>query len=31
LANVHLTLLERVGVHLEKFGDSDGFIEELAV
>jgi hypothetical protein len=31
LANVHLTLLERVGLHLEKFGDSDGFIEELAV
>jgi hypothetical protein len=30
LANVHLTLLERVGVDLEKFGDSTGKIEELA-
>jgi hypothetical protein len=29
LANVHLTLLERVGVHQEKFGDSTGIIEEL--
>jgi hypothetical protein len=29
LANVHLTLLERVGVHQEKFADSDGRIEEL--
>ena len=29
LANVHLTLLERVGVHQEKFGDSTGLIEEL--
>ena len=31
LANAHLTLLERVGVHLERFGDSDGLIEELAI
>jgi hypothetical protein len=29
LANVHLTLLEKVGVHQEKFGDSTGVIEEL--
>jgi hypothetical protein len=29
LANVHLTLLERTGVHVEKFGDSTGIIEEL--
>jgi hypothetical protein len=29
LANVHLTLLERVGVHPERFGDSTGIIEEL--
>jgi hypothetical protein len=29
LANVHLTLLEKAGVHLEKFGDSDGRIGEL--
>jgi len=29
LANVHLTLLERVGVRQEKFGDSSGVIEEL--
>jgi hypothetical protein len=26
---VHLSLLERVGVHQEKFGDSTGLIEEL--
>ena len=31
LANMHLTLLDRVGVHLEKFADSDGLIEELAI
>ncbi len=31
LANAHLTLLDRVGVHLEKFADSDGLIEELAI
>jgi hypothetical protein len=29
LANVHLTLLEKAGVHVEKFGDSDGRIGEL--
>jgi hypothetical protein len=29
LANVHLTLLDRVGVHLESFGDSSGRIEDL--
>lgn len=31
LANAHLTLLDRVGVYLEKFADSDGLIEELAI
>jgi len=31
LANAHLTLLDRVGVHLEKFADSDGLVEELAI
>jgi hypothetical protein len=29
LANVHLSLLEKVGVHEEKFGDSTGIVEEL--
>src|SRR5262245_58082685 len=29
LANLHVTLLERAGVHVEKFGDSNGRIEEL--
>jgi len=29
LANVHLSLLERVGVHLDRFADSTGRIEEL--
>jgi hypothetical protein len=29
LANVHLTLLEKAGVHHEKFGDSSGLVEEL--
>ena len=29
LANVHLTLLEKAGVHQDKFGDSTGRIEEL--
>jgi hypothetical protein len=29
LANLHLTLLDRVGVELDKFGDSDGRIESL--
>src|SRR4030095_6437860 len=28
LANVHLTLLEKVGVHQDKFGDSNGIIED---
>ncbi|MEM9479254.1 MAG: DUF1552 domain-containing protein [Verrucomicrobiota bacterium] len=31
LANLHLTLLDRVGVRLEKFADSNGLVEELAV
>ena len=31
LANLHLTLLDRVGVHMEKFADSNGLIEELAI
>jgi hypothetical protein len=29
LANVHRTLLEKVGVHVEKFGDSTGLVEDL--
>ena len=29
LANLHLTLLDRAGVKLEKFGDSSGIIEVL--
>jgi hypothetical protein len=29
LANLHLTLLDRVGVHLDSFGDSDGKVENL--
>ena len=29
LANLHLTLLDRVGVDLDSFGDSDGKIEDL--
>jgi hypothetical protein len=29
LANVHLTLLEKAGVHQENFGDSTGIVEEL--
>jgi hypothetical protein len=29
LANVHLTLLEKGGVHQEKFGDSTGLVEDL--
>ena len=29
LANLHLTLLEKVGIHLESFGDSQGTIDEL--
>ena len=31
LANLHLTLLDRAGVHLEKFADSNGLVEELAI
>ena len=27
LANLHLTLLDRAGVHIEKFGDSTGKIQ----
>jgi hypothetical protein len=30
LANLHLTLLDKVGVHLDKFADSQGKIKELA-
>src|SRR5262249_32826924 len=29
LANLHLTLLEKVGVHLDSFADSKGTIKEL--
>ena len=29
LANLHLTLLDRVGVNLDSFGDSDGRVEAL--
>ena len=29
LANVHLSLLERAGIHLDRFADSTGRIEEL--
>jgi hypothetical protein len=29
LANLHLTLLERVGVHMDKFADSKGRVDEL--
>ena len=29
LANLHLTLLQKVGVRLEKFGDSNGRVDEL--
>jgi hypothetical protein len=29
LANVHLTLLEKVGVRMDKFADSRGMIPEL--
>jgi len=31
LANLHLTLLDRVGVHVDAFGDSTGEIQELFV
>ena len=29
LANLHLTLLDRVGVHLDSFGDSHGKVDQL--
>lgn len=29
LANLHLTLLDKVGVHLDQFADSNGTLEEL--
>jgi hypothetical protein len=29
LANLHLTLLEKVGVRLDAFADSQGKVEEL--
>ena len=29
LANLHLTLLEKVGIHLDSFGDSRGTIDQL--
>jgi hypothetical protein len=29
LANVHLSLLEKIGIHQDKFGDSTGVVEEL--
>jgi len=29
LANLHLTLLDRVGIHLDSFGDSSGKIGDL--
>jgi hypothetical protein len=29
LANLHLTLLDRVGIRLDSFGDSNGKIETL--
>jgi hypothetical protein len=29
LANLHLTLLDKVGVHLDKFADSDEKVDEL--
>ncbi len=31
LANLHITLLDKVGVHLDRFGDSTGRIEELVL
>lgn len=31
LANLHVTLLDKVGVHLDSFGDSTGRIEELVL
>jgi hypothetical protein len=29
LANLHLTMLDRVGVHLDSFMDSTGQVEDL--
>jgi hypothetical protein len=29
LANLHLTLLDRAGIHIDKFGDSSGKVNEL--
>jgi hypothetical protein len=29
LANLHLTLLDKVGVRLDKFADSNGKVDEL--
>ncbi len=29
LANLHLTLLDRAGIHLDSFGDSNGKVEDL--
>jgi len=29
LANLHLTLLDKVGVRLDKFGDSNGKVKEM--
>jgi hypothetical protein len=29
LANLHLTLLEKVGVRIDKFADSQGTVDEL--
>jgi len=29
LANLHLTLLDRVGIHQDKFADSQGKVNEL--
>jgi len=29
MANLHLTLLEKVGIHLERFADSKGRVDEL--
>jgi hypothetical protein len=29
LANLHLTLLDKLGIHLDKFGDSKGRVDAL--
>jgi hypothetical protein len=29
MANLHLTLLEKTGIHLERFADSKGRVDEL--